>query len=166
MSTTTKTRSLITIIIFLLITNIAMLIFFVLLSKPTQKKPRSRENSGMNTALQKEVGFSADQLGRYQALRKEQMKKVRPLFNEVRNAKNDFYDLVYADHVTDSMISNRADSIAEKQRILDMQMFMYFRNIRGICTGDQVPKFDSSIKRVIQRMVGRTPGKENAQHKK
>ncbi len=165
MNQTTKTKSLVTIIIFLLITNIAMLVFFILLSKPVDRKQRNRETNGMYTSLQNEVGFSKDQLDKYQLLRKEQMEKVKPLFNEVRNAKKDFYGLIYSSNVPDSLLKADADSIAQKQKTLDMQMFTYFKNIRNLCTPEQTEKFDTVIKKVVIRMVAR-PGKDNHENKK
>lgn len=164
MNNTKKTKALVTIIIFLLITNIAMLIFFIVLSKPAERKSRNRDQNGMYNSLQNEVGFSKDQLGQYQALRKEQMDKAKPLFNELRDAKKDFYGLIYADNISDSLINADADSIAQKQKTLDMQMFRYFKSIRNICTPGQLQKFDSTIKKVVVRMVGR-PGKDHQGHK-
>jgi len=162
MNSQQKTKSLITIIIFLLITNIAMLIFFVVLSKPAERRQRNHEPNGMYNSLQNEIGFSKDQLNQYKALREEQMKKVHPLFNEVRNAKKDFYGLINSGKVSDSLLNADADSIAQKQKSLDLQMFRYFKNIRTICTDSQTQKFDSLMKQVVVRMIGR-PGK---QHKK
>lgn len=164
MNNNTKTKTLVTIIVFLLITNIGMLIFFILLGKPV-KRTRNHETNGMYNSLQNEVGFSKEQLGKYQELRKEQMQKVRPLFNEVRNAKKDFYGLIYSNNISDSLINDEADSIAQKQKTLDLQMFGYFRNIRSICKPDQAEKFDSTLKKEVARMVGR-PGKDNQQARK
>ncbi len=161
-----KTRSLVTIIIFLLITNVGMLLFFVFSSKPLKKEPdREQGGSGMYNSLQKEVGFSTAQLDRYQVLRKEQRDIVRPLFVELRAAKKDFYDLLYSDTVSDSLVIADADSIAQKQKKLDIQMFHYFKNIRNICTPDQLQKFDSTVNKVVTRMIGRS-GKSNHDNKK
>lgn len=165
MNESTKTKSLITIIIFLLITNIAMLVFFIVLGKPIDKRQKSRETNGMYNSLQNEVGFSKGQLDKYQVLRKEQMEKVRPLFNEVRNAKKDFYGLIYSQNISDSLINADADSIAQKQKSLDMQMFGYFKNIRTICTSSQIQKFDSALKKEVARMVDK-PARNNQEHKK
>jgi Spy/CpxP family protein refolding chaperone len=164
MNNMTKTKTLVTIIIFLLITNVAMMIFFIVQSKPV-KRQRNHEANGMYNSLQNEVGFSREQLGKYQSLRKEQLQRVKPLFNEVRNAKKDFYSLIYSENISDSLINADADSIAQKQKSLDMQMFLYFKNIRNICRPDQTQKFDSTIKKEVARMVGRN-GKENQEHKK
>lgn len=161
-----KTKALVAIIIFLLITNIAMLVFFIVLSKPIIKRQRNHEPNGMYNSLQNEVGFSKDQLDKYQALRKEQMEKVRPLFNQLRNAKKDFYALMYNQNISDSLIITNADSIAEKQKTLDIQMFRYFNNIRNICTAGQLQKFDSAINRQVSRMVGGRPGNNRLRHSK
>ena len=163
----TKTRPLVTIIIFLLITNIGMLLFFIFSAKPSEKKDYSREQSGsMYNSLQNEVGFSKDQLDHYQLLRKDQREIVKPLFGELRAAKKNFYDLLYISSSADSLIIADADSIAQKQKKLDLQIFYYFRNIRNICTAGQLQKFDSTINKVVIRMVGRSGKPNTGQRKK
>ncbi len=158
MDTIKKYRSLISIIIFLLVTNFAMLIFFMLMSKPTDKRSRIHEENGIYNSLQKEVGFSNDQLNQYQNLRNQQRVNVKPLFNEIRKTKENFYALLNSDNVPDSIINADADSIATKQKRLDLQMFNHFKSVRNICTTEQLPKFDSAIKKLVVRMIGR-PGK-------
>jgi Spy/CpxP family protein refolding chaperone len=153
----TKTKSLVTIIVFLLITNIAMLIFFLVLAKPIDKRPRNHDMNGMYKTLQNEVGFSQEQLDQYKLLREEQMKNVRPLFKQVRESKKAFYGLVTSDNVADSVVAADADSIAQKQKELDTHMFLYFKNVRKICTPGQTAKFDSVMQKIVGRMVGR-PG--------
>jgi len=157
MNSNTKTKSLVTIIIFLLITNIAMLIFFLVLAKPADKRPRNHDMNGMYKSLQNEVGFSEEQLNQYKLLREHQMENVRPLFNQVRESKKAFYNLITSNEVPDSVVAADADSIAQKQKNLDTQMFLYFKNVRKICTPEQTAKFDSVMQKVIGRMVGR-PG--------
>lgn len=150
-----KTKALVSIIIFLLITNIAMLIFFIASNK--QVKKSNHESSGMYNALQTEVGFTKDQLTKYQELRKEQIQKVKPLFNEVRTAKKDFYALIYLPDITDSLVNADADSIAQKQKTLDLQMFSYFKTVRNLCTPGQTEKFDTTLKKEVARMISRPP---------
>jgi len=155
METLTKNRSLVTIIIFLLVTNIAMLVFFLMLDKTPQRLARGRDPNGMSTMLQKEVGFNADQLDAYQSLRKGQLDTVHTLFDEVRKTKMDFYSLIYSSQVPDSTLSAAADLIAEKQKVLDLYMFKHFKQVRTICAPGQLEKFDSAIKKVFLRMTGR-----------
>ena len=155
MNPATKNKSLVSIIVFLLITNIVMLIFFLLMNKPIQKNSH-RDQNGMSGILQKEVGFTKDQLDTYQSLRKEQLDSVHILFDDIREAKMNFYTLIYGDHVADSVINNTANVIAEKQKTLDLHMFNHFKMVRNICTPDQLQKFDSTIKKVFVRMTGKT----------
>lgn len=158
MDTVRKYKTLVSIIVFLLITNFAMLIFFMVIAKPIDKKSRYNDQNGFGVMLQNEVGFSKTQLDQYQALRTQQRQNVKPLFDDIRKSKDNFYGLLYSDSVPDSVIDANADSIAETQKKLDLQMFNHFKNIRSLCTPDQLQKFDSSIKKAVARMTGR-PGK-------
>ena len=92
MNSVTKNRSLVSIIIFLLITNIAMLVFFLVLNNPVQKNSRSHDQNqnGMSGMLQKEVGFSKDQVDSYLSLRKSQLDTIHTSFDELRKSKMDF----------------------------------------------------------------------------
>ena len=155
-NTIKKYKVLVSIIIFLLVTNFALLIFFMVNSNPIDKRSGGHSENGIYNSLQNEVGFSKSQLDQYQALRILQRKNVKPLFDEVRKVKEDFYDLLYVNNVSDSLINADADSIAQTQKELDLQMFNHFKMVRDICTPDQLPKFDSTIKKVVVRMIGRS----------
>lgn len=166
MNNSAKIKSLVTIVIFLLITNVAMLIFFLVVSKPADKRQKNHEPNGMYNSLQNDVGFNKDQLDQYQALRKVQRDKARPMFSALRTSKKDFYYLMYSSTTSDSLINAYADSIGQRQKNLDMQMFSYFKSIRNICKPEQLPKFDSSITREIGWMVGGRPGGNTQRHTK
>jgi hypothetical protein len=77
------------------------------------------------------------------------------LFDQVRKAKIDFYNLLFAPQVSESALNIAANEIAEKQKNLDLHMYYHFKVVRNICTPDQLRKFDSSILKVINRMTGR-----------
>lgn len=165
MNSVTKNKSLVSIIIFLLITNIAMLVFFLVLNKPPRKDVRAHDQNGMSGMLQKEVGFSKDQVDTYLSLRKSQMDTIHALFDDLRKSKMDFYDLIYSSKVSDSSLNKAANVIAERQKALDLEMFNHFKNVRNICTPDQLQKFDSTIKKVIIRMTSRNGKDDHNQHK-
>ena len=165
MDSVTKNKSLVSIIIFLLITNIAMLVFFLVLNKPPQKEVRAHDQKGMSGMLQKEVGFSKDQVDAYLSLRKSQMDTIHVLFDELRKSKMDFYNLIYSSQVSDSSLNNAAGIIAEKQKTLDLQMFDHFKKVRNMCTPDQLQKFDSTIKKVLIRMTSKNGKDDHNQHK-
>lgn len=139
-----------------------MLIFFLVLNKPVQKN-YGRDQNGMSGMLQKEVGFTKDQLNTYQSLRNAHSDKGHSLFDDLRKSKMDFYNLIYASQVSDSSLNTAAGLIAEKQKALDLHMFNHFKLVRNICTPDQLQKFDTAIKKVIVRMTVR-PGKDRHDH--
>jgi len=165
MDSITKNKALVSIIIFLLITNITMLVFFLVLNKPPQKEVRTHDQNGMSGLLQKEVGFSKDQVDTYQSLRKDQMDTVHVLFDELRKSKMDFYNLIYSSQVSDSSLNKAADKIADRQKALDLQMFNHFKKVRNICTPDQLQKFDSTLKKVLIRMTSKN-GKDDHNQRK
>jgi protein CpxP len=160
MDTISKNKSLISIIIFLLVMNLAMLVFFLVLNNQSQRNSHVHDQNGISGVLQKDVGFTKEQLVIYQSLRKEQIDKIHTLFDELRKAKTDFYNLIYISQVSDSSVNRAADIIAEKQKTLDLQMLNHFERVRNICTPDQLQKFDTTIKKVIMRMTSR-PGRDH-----
>jgi len=147
-----KNKALVSIIIFLLITNVAMLVFFLVVNKPA---PRPSRHEGMTGMLQKDVGFNKQQLDAYQSLRKNQLDSMHALFDDLKKEKIDFYDMIYEPDMNDSLLESSADNIATKQKKLEMRMFYHFKAVRTICTPDQLPKFDSTLKKVVMRMISR-----------
>ncbi len=84
------------------------------------------------------------------------MEKAHPLFNALRSAKDSLYNLLYTTTATpDSIVNTRAALIGERQMKLDRQMFTHFKTVRNICTPEQLPKFDSSFKSIVQKITGR-----------
>lgn len=165
MNSVAKNKSLVSIIIFLLVTNIAMLIFFLVLNNPAQKNSHPHDQNGMSGMLQKEVGFTKDQQDAYQLLRKEQLDTIHVLFDQLRKAKMNFYNLIYSPQISDSSLNKAADLIAVRQKILDLQMFNHFKSIRNICTSAQLEKFDSTIQKVFVRMTSKSGKDDHNQHK-
>lgn len=150
-----KTKPLLFIILVLLISNFALIFFFVFnKEQPHQKKYKMDDMGGLYTSLKNEVGFDTTQLNEYSQLRKEQFQVARPLFGEMRKAKENFYSLLYLPEVSDSAKNEQVAVIGNTQQKIDLQMFNYFVEIRKLCRPDQIQKFDSSLNKSIQRMTG------------
>ena len=147
----TKNRSLIAIIIFLLITNIAMLVFFLGLTGPG-KRMHSRED-GIASFLKKDINFNDKQIEAYKLLKDKHIENIKPLFESIRSAKDSFYNLLYRPNVTDSILKERAMIIGNKQTDLDLKMMQHLKNVRAICNAEQLTKFDSLFKNVVQRFT-------------
>ena len=94
-------------------------------------------------------------------LRSRQRATGRPLFDSLRISKEKFYALLEQSTVSDSIMNNYADKIAMSQKQLDLQMFSYFQDVRKICTPQQIPLFDSVIKKTVMKMIGGGRGHNN-----
>jgi protein CpxP len=152
MTTEKKIRSLILIIAFLIVTNIVMLLFFVF-SKPCVHNPPPKDENLVATFLQNEIQFDEKQMDLYQNIRKNDFDKAKPAFEALRNAKNSFYQNIHKDDVPDSVIKKSASIIGKRQINVDMLMLKHFKNVRKLCTEQQLPKFDSLFKNVIAKIT-------------
>lgn len=140
-------------LLFLLLTNIGMLVFFVY-TKPAspQKRPDKDKGGEMLQMLEKQVGFTPEQLVKYKSLKGEHFDSVRPYFSEMRIAKDNFFKLIRNSAIPDSVINAAADTIAAKQKKIDLKTFRYFQRLRNICTPQQQPAFDSVVSQVLKKM--------------
>ncbi len=155
MTTRYTTRVLFLIIILLLVTNVVMLFLFVFSpEKASKNKRHSSSDMSMPALLKDSVGFSEQQLADYQAFRAVERPKLRELFSKMRTTKEEFYKHIYMDNADSTAAIALADSIGMLQRTIDLNMKNYFSQVRKLCTEDQLPAYDSTIKRVIGRMTG------------
>jgi hypothetical protein len=158
MSSSNK-RPLIFIILFLLLTNIGVLGYFLWYKKPPHKQQQQQSGPkgvGISNALQKEVGFNDAQVAEYVKLREEQWKKFKPMLDDVRNAKDSLYRLLSNETASDSMANNIATLVGEKQKAVDLSAYTHFKKVRTLCTPDQLGKYDSLIQQMMKKM-GRPP---------
>lgn len=154
MDTITKNRTLVSIIIFLLISNIAILTYFLAFNHSRKGSHGKESRNTVATFLQNDINFSKQQMDEYQNLRNTHMVSVKPIFNDIRSAKERFYNLLYINNVPDSSVKIASAAIGEKQIILDMHMFTHFKEVRNLSTPQQLPKFDSLFKKVVDKMTG------------
>ena len=155
MSSSSKSRILIFIIAVLLISNIAMLIFF-LSGKRDMPKPdnEKRPGYGMSETLKKEAAFDDQQVKQYEDLREKHWEKMKPMFHDMQVTKSSFYSLVKDNSLADSSVAALATQIGEKQKAIDYQIFQHFRQVRNICRPDQQSKFDTIYSGIVKRMSG------------
>src|SRR5688500_1224025 len=83
-------------LLFLLLTNIGMLVFFVYTKPDPPHKRNDKDNKSgeMLQLLEKQVGFTPEQLAKYKSLKEDHWNTVRPYFGEMRTAKDNFFKLI------------------------------------------------------------------------
>ena len=150
MSTTSKNKILLLAVTFLLLTNIAMLIFFLNMGHD-KKGPHGGHEGMMKEFLKSEIGFNPQQLQQYDSLSKQHREKIKISFDEIRNSKTQLFKDLGATAFSDSAIIIAADRSASLQKQMEVKMIMHFKEIRNLCTSGQQPKFDSLFYKVWTR---------------
>ena len=158
MSYLKNNKVLLLIIAILIVTNIGLLYF------NAWKKPRLQHKSMKEVVmekLEKEVGFTKQQLAIYDSIRTNHFKSMEPMFKELSMAKEDFFKLVNHPAVPDSVVYSYSSAISNKQQAIDSKMLRYFWSLKDICTEEQKPRMDSFLLNITKRMAGggqRGPG--------
>ncbi len=147
-----RNKPLIFIIVILLLTNIAVLVYFLRPGGNKGNKERTGGKIGIATPLKEEVGFSEAQMDTYKKLKEEQFKIMRPMMEDIRRTKDSMFSHLGGNPSADSLVARLAGNIAMKQKEMDIEAFNHFRRIRQLCTPEQLPKYDSMITRVIRKM--------------
>lgn len=150
----------------LLLTNIALVVFFVA-RKGGPEKQRNRggdRSSVVREFLKDSIGFNDQQLAQYDQLRQQNRETMRPLFEDLGNAKMTYYTFVSQPNA-DSASQAAAALIGEKQKALDMAFFNHFRQVRELCTPGQQTKYDSMVQHIIRKMVAAPRRGEHKQRK-
>jgi len=158
MSYLRNNKLLLLIIAALIITNIGVLYFHVWRKHGI---PHQSMKEMVMEKLEKEVGFSKQQLATYDSIRTKHFQSMGPLFDELKSAKDSFFKLVNQSGIPDSVINSRSSVISEKQKAIDIKMLKYFWSLKNICTEEQKPKMDTFLLNITKRMAGggrRGPG--------
>lgn len=151
MNTQPKSKILLIIIGILLVANLVLLSFFMI-NKPAAKKGMRGDRKAMIAEfLQKEIGFNQQQLQQYDSLNQQHRTKVKAMFDEVRNDKENQFKQVTSANFSDSSIINTAALSAGRQKEIEIVMFKHFKDIRNLCTPQQQPKFDSLFYKVLNK---------------
>ena len=137
----------------LLLSNLALVAFFVM-NKPEKREVRKdHPGSYMKDALKNEVGFNDQQMADFDKMADQHRQQMRPLFEDIGKTKESFYKMLSQPQTADTVLSQAARQIGDKQKAIDIKIFTHFQNIRQLCTPQQQPAFDSLIQRVVHRMI-------------
>jgi len=148
---TTRNRNLLIIIGALLLANVAVLVYF-LGQKRNSGMGQREVHSTVTEMLKDEVGFNEEQSAKYKELKDKQREKIRPMYDNMRKAKDSLFRLLSYPDTPDSLLNKAAEVIAQRQKELDIETFNHFRRVRVLCTPDQLPQYDSLVLRLLRKM--------------
>jgi periplasmic protein CpxP/Spy len=163
-------KALVFIIAILLLSNIALLYFFTRTRKECNKAEQKKEHKSfreqMADKLKNQVGFTDSQVNQYNELSGKHKEAMKPLFEDLTNAKDSLYKLLLQPQPSDSMKSYYLSMIGQKQQGVDQRIFNHFYTLREICTPEQRPKYDSVIQNVIKGWISFPNKKDKDKDKK
>lgn len=142
------------VIAILLVANIAMVTFFLMKKEYRRSEKRPDRKTMIAEFLKKEIGFTAAQLQQYDTLSTRHQENVKKMFESHRASKDKQFKELAAGNFSDSIINTVADQSAGSQKIMELQMFNHLKNIRMLCTPEQLPKFDSLFVKILNRRGG------------
>ena len=160
-----KYRTLIAIIVLLLVTNIAMLVYFVLNKRHHERGDRDKSKPGFENVLQKEVGFNEQQVAQFKTLKETHWAAAKRQMEDMKQLKLSLFNLTKEQNTPDSTVNRLADSIAGLQKQIELNSFQHFKATRQICTPEQQSAYDSLMTKIITKM-GRGGGKPAEKAKK
>lgn len=146
-----RSKVFLTIIGILLVANIAMITFFIMKKDTDRHQKRPDRKEMIANFLKNEIGFSTAQLQQYDTLSTRHRENIKIMFDSLRSTKDKQFKDLTAGNFSDSVINSVADQSAVSQKIMELQMFNHLKNIRMLCTPEQLPKFDSLFVKVLNR---------------
>jgi Spy/CpxP family protein refolding chaperone len=153
-NTQNKSKIFVAIIVMLMIANIVLVSLF-LLKKDGGRRDKHEDRKAMITQfLKNEIGFSTEQLQRYDTLSDNHRDNIKKMFDSLRSSKDKQFKQLAAGNFTDSVMNSVAEQSAVSQKLMELQMFNHLKSIRSICTAAQLPKFDSLFVKVLNKRGG------------
>lgn len=151
MTNASKNRALILLIIILLLTNIAVLAYFLWPKQPDKLLNQDRNKYRLLEPLKNEVGFSDSQIAEYKKIKDSRSGRIKGKVDDLRKVRDNFYHLLSTQNPSDSVLNSAADSIAYRQKLLDLETFEHFKILRKLCAPDQEARYDSMVQRIVHR---------------
>lgn len=135
-------------VVFLFVANAVTIASFWL----TKKDHQPIDGGGPARFVIATLGFDQNQQDEYLALAHEHQSQIRPIRDDIKQAKDDLYTLLSQPNVSDSTKAAAIRAISVQTEKIDLITFDHFAKVRQLCTEQQRKKFDEIIKKVIQMM--------------
>ncbi len=147
---TFSNKTLVFVLALLLLGNLIFvgLLFF---NREPGKKVSAERRGPLTTYVKNDIGFSETQMMAFDSIKAQHKKQVGKWFDDIRNEKMDVYRKLGSMQFSDSAIAEAARFAAQKQESMEKMMLTNIKDIRNICTPEQMQKFDTGFYKVMVR---------------
>ena len=149
-----KTKILLMIIAVLLIANISWLALYFQKSASDKSHFRQDRKTAIEAFLKKDVGFSQEQLVKFDSLSEQHRRKVSQTIDADRMNRAEQFKILLAANFSDSMIKELAQKSAAVQLTTETLMLIHMKEIRQLCQPEQLAAFDASFGKTLSRRAG------------
>lgn len=151
-------KAMVFLVVVLLISNIALVLYFLVIKKPTGYAGNRPGNFSLVDHMKKEVGFNEEQSEKFKQLLEQNRDSMKVYAEKVKAAKTSLYKLLQQPNTPDSLITAAGKTLGNEQQAMELQMFRHLQRVRALCATDQIPKFDT----MVSKMSNRSPwGRRN-----
>jgi len=141
-----KSKLLPTILIILILLNV--LLIFILIKKPHQKKVNQPERA----FLSQQLNFSDSQTEKFKNLDKVHKEEMMDLGHQIRMQKDVLFNSLSKETINIDSLANINAKLEVKK---ELEIYNFFKSVRKICTPEQQERFDEIINKAIR---GGNPG--------
>jgi hypothetical protein len=139
----TSNKWVLLLVLFLVLSNLALFIFAFSSAEPRKGRPEDW--------VKKELGLSDAQDKIFKESKEQFMNSMKPRWEEVNRIKDSLYRHLGDANVPDSVIDLYTGKWSEKARENDVILFRHFHEMRRQCTPEQYARYDSLVTRMVTR---------------
>ena len=154
MNPATKNNVLTWAVVLLILANVTAIIIFWTGHRDQQKPPPGKPSE----FLIRELGLDEKQREQLHVLAEKHHEGAEKIRENVKGARDHFFDLMKQGNVNDSAKNAAAEAISTNLKDLELLTFDHFRSVRMICTPAQQIKFDQIIDQVMKMVAAPPPG--------
>ncbi len=114
----------------------------------------AKDSQGASAFLKEKLGFDSAQLVAFNELQQNHRQAIRAVKDSMHFAKDQFFNLLEKDSVTEQELVDGASLAANKQIQLDRITFDFFKSVQALCRPDQKIIFREIIQEAL-RILGR-----------
>jgi hypothetical protein len=141
------------ILIFLLILLNGVLIFMLV------KKPQDRFNqNSKRNFLTQQLQFSEDQTMQFNEFERAHRDVMMEIEEQVREQKDVLFNSFQKEDINLDSLTTKIGVLQGKK---DLEVYVFFKKVRTLCTLEQSEKFDKIIKKALRSGEGGSPNEGN-----
>ena len=161
-----KNKFLVILVGLLLVSNLAMLLFFVILKPDRHSGDSHRPTGKVSEYIKKRLDLTDEQSATFKQYREEHKEGAKRLYDSLKAAKNQFYSNIGQPDIPDSILEASADNIGRWQKEIDLKLYRHFQKLRKACNDNQQAKFDTLVIDMINRPWSKKGDKPDGDKKK